>query len=282
MDGIGNGNVLIVDDEPNAVRVLSAILTENGYEVLESGSVEEATRLIGKKDIDAVITELRLPDGDGAQLYEYVNENHPHVPVIFLTAYGTVDSAVSAMSRGVFYYFIKPPDFAKLVSILAKAVEQCRLRKEVETLRKKGIFRCKLRLIPQISECERNIPTCCECLRTPRFVFETTSVECAGFGGVRAGFFAGNRFAHDDARAIVRVASAGEPVQRRRRLIEGAADHDGRGVSWFRVSGLRMRLSPRCCLREAAPPPMEARRKVRRSARGVRTKGPLDFGEIMP
>src|SRR5512143_3815797 len=136
MNGNGKGNVLVIDDEPNAVKVLSAILSEDGYEVLESKDVEDAIRIISKKDPDAVITELKLPGRDGTHIFEHVRQNHPHIPVIFLTAYGTVDSAVTAMAQGVFYYFIKPPDYVKHRNILARAVEQCRLKKEVASLRK--------------------------------------------------------------------------------------------------------------------------------------------------
>ncbi len=137
MGGSSKGNILVVDGEPNAVKVLSAILSEDGYKVFESLDVDNAVKLISKKNIDAVITDIKMPGRDGMDLFDYVNENHPHVPVVFLTAYGTVDSAVSAMTQGVFYYFIKPPDYVKLKSILERAVEQCRLKKEIEVLKKK-------------------------------------------------------------------------------------------------------------------------------------------------
>lgn len=130
------GNVLIVDDEPNAVKVLSAILTEDGYKVYESMDVDSAVKIIARKDLDAIITE-KMPGRDGTDLFEYVNEKYPHIPVVFLTAYGTVDSAVSTMTQGAFYYFIKPPDYVKLKSILERAVEHCRLKKEIEVLKKK-------------------------------------------------------------------------------------------------------------------------------------------------
>jgi DNA-binding NtrC family response regulator len=131
------GRVLIVDDEINAGKVLSAIISDAGYKVITSLNVEKAIKIIPQKDIDVVITDLKMPGKDGMQLFEYIAENHPDIPVIFLTAYGTVESAVYAMTRGAFYYFIKPPDYLKLKSMLAKALEQRFLKKEIEILRKR-------------------------------------------------------------------------------------------------------------------------------------------------
>lgn len=131
------GKVLIADDEPNAIKVLSAILAEEGYTVMGEPDAESAIRTLDAEEIDAVITDLKMPGKNGMQLFEYVTEKHPDVPVIFLTAYGTVDSAVHAITRGAYYYFIKPPDYLKLKSILARAVEQRRLKRELEALRRK-------------------------------------------------------------------------------------------------------------------------------------------------
>jgi len=132
-----SAKVLIVDDEPNAIRVLSAVLSQSGCNVIESPDVERAIKIISEKDLDAVITDLKMPGKDGMQLFEYITENHPDIPVIFLTAFGTVESAVQAMLNGAFYYFIKPPDYLKLKSILARAIEQRRLKKELKVLKMK-------------------------------------------------------------------------------------------------------------------------------------------------
>jgi DNA-binding NtrC family response regulator len=133
----GKGRVLVVDDEFTAVRVLSAIISDEGYSVLESFGADQAIDIIGKNEVDVVITDLRMQGKDGIQLFEYINEKHSDIPVIFLTAYGTVESAVQTMINGAFYYFIKPPDYNKLKAILARAVEQRCLKRELELLRKK-------------------------------------------------------------------------------------------------------------------------------------------------
>lgn len=132
-----SGRVLIVDDEQNAIKVLSAILSDAGYDVIESQNGERAIKILSKKDIDVIVTDLKMPGKDGMQLFEYSIENYPEIPVIFLTAYGTVESAVNAMTRGAFYYFIKPPDYLKLKSIIAKAIEQRSLKRELEILKQK-------------------------------------------------------------------------------------------------------------------------------------------------
>lgn len=137
MKGKSKGDILIVDDEPNAIKVLSAILSEDGYAVLEAKDVESATKVIRKENVDAVITDLKMPGKDGMQFFEYITEHYPDVPVIFLTAYGTVESAVSAIIHGAFYYFIKPVDYLKLKSILVRAVEQRSLKREIELLKKR-------------------------------------------------------------------------------------------------------------------------------------------------
>jgi len=128
--------VLVVDDEPNAVRVLSMILKAEGYDILESSNVDSAINIIRHKDVDAVITDLKMPTKDGFQLFEYVSEHYPDMPVMFLTAYGTVESAVDAMRSGAYYYFIKPPDYPQLKSVLARAIEQHVVKKEFVKLKK--------------------------------------------------------------------------------------------------------------------------------------------------
>ena len=127
------GRVLIVDDEPNALMVLSAILREGGYQVIESLNVDKAIGIIQREDVDAVITDLKMPAKDGYQLFDHVAQHHPDIPVMFLTAYGTVESAVTAMSNGAYFYFIKPPDYHKLKSTLAQAINEYSLKRKLRS-----------------------------------------------------------------------------------------------------------------------------------------------------
>ncbi len=142
--------VLVVDDEPNAIRVLSVILRAEGYHVLESTDVDSAIGIISGQAVDAVVTDLKMPNKDGFELFNYVAEHYRDLPLVFLTAYGTVESAVNAMRSGAYYYFIKPPDYLKLKQVLAHAIEQYVVKRKFEDL-KKNIPQAKI-LCPVIGK----------------------------------------------------------------------------------------------------------------------------------
>ncbi len=129
---MNNASVLLVDDEPNAIRVLSAILRADKYSVLEAHCADAALNLMSRNTVDAIITDVKMPGKDGYELFEQVNRHYPHIPVMFLTGHGRIDSAVHALSRGAFYYFVKPPDYQKLKEILSAAIAQRRQRTPVE------------------------------------------------------------------------------------------------------------------------------------------------------
>jgi DNA-binding NtrC family response regulator len=131
------GRILVAVDDPNVIGVLPAILSGDGHDVVSSRTVEHASRAIDNDDIDAVISDIQFPDGDGLEFFEYVTATRPGIPVLFLTAYEAVESAVAAMARGAFYYFVKPPDYPKLKCLLARAIEQRRLKRELDFLRDK-------------------------------------------------------------------------------------------------------------------------------------------------
>ncbi len=120
------GRVLIVDDEQTALKVLSAILEVEGYLVSQAAGVDPAIKVLDEEEIDTVITDIKMPGKTGLDLFQHVKLQHPDIPVIFLTAYGTVEAAVNAMSSGSFHYFVKPPDYQVLKEVLANAVEQGR------------------------------------------------------------------------------------------------------------------------------------------------------------
>lgn len=136
MNSGNKGDILIVDDEPNALKVLSLILTSEGYNVAEAKDAETAEKIIHERYLDAVIADFKLPGKNGMQLFEDLPDRYSDIPFIFLTAYGTVESAVSAMTHGVFYYFIKPPDYEKLKRVLLQAVCKRRLQSELDELRR--------------------------------------------------------------------------------------------------------------------------------------------------
>lgn len=139
MKGGDKGRILIVDDEPTALKVLSAILEAVGFQVLQAGNVDLAIALLDDEIFDAIITDLKMPVKTGMDLFHYVQSQHPGIPVIFLTGYAKVETAVDALTSGAFHYFVKPPDYQKLKTVLALAAEQGRYHRELALLR----HRCK-------------------------------------------------------------------------------------------------------------------------------------------
>nr|HMR10117.1 sigma-54 dependent transcriptional regulator [Polyangiaceae bacterium] len=115
--------ILIVDDEPNLRRVLSAQLARDGYEVHTAEDGEGALDLLKEHHIDLVITDLRMPKMDGMELLRRAVELDDELPIVMITAHGTVDNAVEALKTGAFDYITKPFDQAEVRAIVRKALK---------------------------------------------------------------------------------------------------------------------------------------------------------------
>jgi two-component system response regulator AtoC len=113
--------ILIADDEANMRKVLAAMLRSEGYEVHTVADGQEALDLLGRLHIDVLLTDLRMPRVDGMELLRRVLAGHDGIPVVMLTAHGTVDTAVSAMKLGAFDYLSKPFDKDELRLVIRKA-----------------------------------------------------------------------------------------------------------------------------------------------------------------
>jgi len=117
--------IVLADDELNLRRVLGAILHRDGYDVLEGRDGEEALKLVEQHPgIAALITDLRMPRLDGMGLLRRMVAEHPDVPVIMITAHGSVDSAVEAVKLGAFDYIEKPFDALALERSVAQACDR--------------------------------------------------------------------------------------------------------------------------------------------------------------
>jgi two-component system NtrC family response regulator len=127
--------ILIVDDEKNYPPILSAVLQEEGFETLTAGSGSEALRQLENADVDLVLTDMKMPGMDGISLLELIKQKDPDLPVIMMTAYGTVDKAVEAMQKGAYSYILKPFDNKRLVIFVNKAVGMYRVVKDNRRLR---------------------------------------------------------------------------------------------------------------------------------------------------
>jgi two-component system, NtrC family, response regulator AtoC len=114
--------VLVIDDEANLRKVLAALLRRDGYDVTIAEDGEMGMAEFQKNGADAVITDLVMPKLGGMEVLRAVNAADPEVPVIIITAHGTVDSAVEAIKLGAFDYVTKPFDQTELSNVLAKAV----------------------------------------------------------------------------------------------------------------------------------------------------------------
>ena len=113
--------VLVVDDEANLRKVLAAMLRREGYEVTVAADGEQGLAEFEKNGADVVVTDLVMPKVGGMELLKAINARQPDVPVIIITAHGTVDSAVEAIKLGAFDYITKPFEQAELSAVIAKA-----------------------------------------------------------------------------------------------------------------------------------------------------------------
>jgi len=117
-----SADVLLVDDDPDLLRLISLRLTSAGYRVRTADSGETALAALAVARPAAVVTDLKMPGIDGLALFDAIHRQHPTLPVIILTAHGTIPEAVSATERGVFGFLTKPFDSQELLQKVASAV----------------------------------------------------------------------------------------------------------------------------------------------------------------
>jgi two-component system NtrC family response regulator len=122
--------ILVVDDEKNYLVVLSAFLSEEGYETLTADNAQDALEIVESTDLDLVLTDMKMPSMDGIELLRRVKEMVPELPVVMMTAYGTVEKAVEAMQLGAFNFILKPFENETLKQIVDKAVRAYGVIKE--------------------------------------------------------------------------------------------------------------------------------------------------------
>ena len=120
---MNTGEILLVDDDPDLLKLISLRLTSAGYRVRTADSGETALAALALARPGLVITDLRMPGIDGMQLFEAIHRQHPALPVIILTAHGTIPDAVSATQRGVFGFLTKPFDSQELLHKVAASLK---------------------------------------------------------------------------------------------------------------------------------------------------------------
>lgn len=129
--------VLIIDDEEKLRTLLARILQSEGFEVVEAGDCRSGLKKLEQHNIDVVLCDVKLPDGNGVDLLPKIKSAHPFVEVILLTAYGNIIDGVQAMKNGAFDYIVKGDDNEKIIPLLHRAIEKVQLQKKVNDLEKR-------------------------------------------------------------------------------------------------------------------------------------------------
>jgi two-component system response regulator GlrR len=128
--------ILVVDDDPSILKVIRMRLEAEGYRVTTAVEAKKAIALAAEKPFDAALLDLKLKGENGLCLMQDLHQIHPEMPVIILTAYGTIKSAVDAIKRGAYSYLTKPFDHEELLLQTRNGLERSRLTREVKNLKK--------------------------------------------------------------------------------------------------------------------------------------------------
>ena len=118
--------LLIVDDEPRILLLMKSLLKANSFDVETAKDGPSALEIVKKGGIEIVITDLRMSPMDGMQLFEEIKAYNPEIPVILLTAYASVETAIEAMKSGIFDYLTKPFKVDDMLACLKRAQEKVR------------------------------------------------------------------------------------------------------------------------------------------------------------
>ena len=128
--------ILVIDDEKSILDLLSVVFEKEGYMVETSLSATRAVELMGNEDFDIIVSDIKMPKMSGMELLSYVRKNRPDIPIVMITAYGTIKQAVEALKAGAMDYIVKPFDVEELKIIVAQGLEKKRLKEENLFLKK--------------------------------------------------------------------------------------------------------------------------------------------------
>jgi DNA-binding NtrC family response regulator len=134
---MAKGSILIVDDEEQLRKLLSRLLTLEGYTLYEAANTRAALKILEKEEIQVVLSDVKLPDGNGVSFAQTIKTTHPDTEVIVLTAYGNIADGVQAIKNGAFDYITKGDDNNKVLPLVGKAMDKALLQLRVRELEKK-------------------------------------------------------------------------------------------------------------------------------------------------
>lgn len=129
--------ILVVEDEKNMREILKILLEGEGYDISAAKDAAEGINLLDREIFDLIITDVRMPGGNGLQILEKAQEISPETLVIIITAFGTIESAIEAMKHGAYDYIHKPFKIDEIRLVVKNALEKRKLRGEVSVLREK-------------------------------------------------------------------------------------------------------------------------------------------------
>ena len=126
--------VLVIDDEIKLRNLLARIIRAEGFDVIEAGTLKEGSKLLATKEVDIILCDVKLPDGNGVDFISIIKPVYPSVEIILLTAYGNVADGVKAIKNGAFDYIMKGDDNDRIIPLLNNAYEKVNLQKRIEHL----------------------------------------------------------------------------------------------------------------------------------------------------
>jgi len=128
--------ILIIDDEEKLRKLLAKIISLEGFEVIEAADIKSGLKKLDIFDVDVVLCDVKLPDGNGVETAKLIKERYPIVEIILLTAYGNIPDGVQAIKNGAFEYITKGDDNNRIIPLLYKACEKVALARRVRQLEK--------------------------------------------------------------------------------------------------------------------------------------------------
>jgi DNA-binding NtrC family response regulator len=129
--------ILVVDDEPNMLRLLRTILMDKtGYEVTTTNNPLEVSKLLQEKTYDLVVSDLKMPLVDGMDLIDIIKKIDVQLPIVIITAYGTLETAEEAVQKGAYDFITKPFRKETILITIKRALEWKKMQKELAALKK--------------------------------------------------------------------------------------------------------------------------------------------------
>lgn len=132
------GSILLIDDEEQLLKLFTRTLKLEGYDITQAKNIAEAFKALEKNDFDLILTDVKLPDGDGVEATKTYKEKYPNTEIIVITAYGTIKDGVKAIQNGAFNYLTKGDDNDRLLPLVANGIEKARLQQRLNRITDKA------------------------------------------------------------------------------------------------------------------------------------------------